>query len=96
MASFRCYFLDDKDHIRAAQVIDAKALGEAIEKGLALLRESPHQALEIWEGATKVFPVSQNGADGTAPLRCSLSFGIKVLRPLPELLPYVVPHSDKG
>ena len=58
MASFRCYFLDSDDHIRAAEVIEAKALGEAIEKGLAMLRQSRFEGLEIWEGATKVFPVS--------------------------------------
>ena len=58
MPTFRCYFLDDKDHIQSAEVIDAKALGEAVEKGLIWLRGSRHQSLEIWEGATKVFPVS--------------------------------------
>jgi hypothetical protein len=56
MLTFRCYFLDANNHIRAAEVIEAKALGEAIEKGLALLRASRHQSLEIWEGAVKVFP----------------------------------------
>jgi hypothetical protein len=58
MITFRCYFLDDKDHIQGAEVMDAKTIGEAIEKGLAILRQSRHQSLEIWEGATKVFPVS--------------------------------------
>src|ERR1700730_2077905 len=46
MLTFRCYFLDANNHIRAAEVIEAKALGEAIEKGLALLRASRHQSLE--------------------------------------------------
>jgi hypothetical protein len=58
MYTFRCYFLDANDHIKAAEVIEAKALGEAIERGLAALRESRHQSLEIWEGARKVFPTS--------------------------------------
>ena len=40
MPAFRCYLLDANDHIRAAEVIDAKALGDAIEKGLAMLRQS--------------------------------------------------------
>jgi hypothetical protein len=61
MPAFRCYFLE-KDHIRAAQVIDAKALGEAIEKGLALLRQSDYETLEIWEGATRVFPVLETAS----------------------------------
>ena len=64
MAALRCYFLDDEGHIRNAEVIEAEALGEAIEKGLALLRQSGHQSLEIWEGAKKVFPVgARNAAD---------------------------------
>jgi hypothetical protein len=58
MATFRCYHLDAKGHIQAVDVIDANALGEAIEKGLALLQGSRYPAIEIWEGATKVFPVS--------------------------------------
>ena len=57
-ATFRCYFLDTDNRIRAAEVIDAQGLGEAIEKGLAMLRQSPYPAIEIWEGAMKVFPVS--------------------------------------
>jgi hypothetical protein len=42
-------FLDDKDHIQSAEVINSKALGEAVEKGLILLHRSRHQSLEIWE-----------------------------------------------
>jgi len=62
MTIFRCYFLDDDDRIQAAEVIEAQGLGEAIEKGLALLRRSRYPAMEIWEGATKVFPVSAPSA----------------------------------
>ena len=62
MPVLRCYFLDDEGHIRNAEVIEAKALGEAVEKGLALLRQSGHQAIEIWEGAVKVFPASAGNA----------------------------------
>ena len=62
MPTFRCYFLDGDNHIWAAEIIDAPAPGEAIEKSLAMLRQSRHQAIEIWEGATKVFPVSARTA----------------------------------
>ena len=58
MPTFRCSSFDDKDHIQSAEVIDAKALGDAIEKGLILPRRSRNQSLEIWDGITKVFPVS--------------------------------------
>ena len=40
MPTFRCSSFDDKDHIQSAEVIDAKALGDAIEKGLILPRRS--------------------------------------------------------
>ena len=58
MATFRCYYLNADNHIQQVDMIEAKALGEAIEKGLAMLRQSPYPAIEIWDGATKVFPVS--------------------------------------
>jgi hypothetical protein len=58
MASFRCYFLDADDRIRASEDVDAKALGDAIEQGLAMLRRTPYQAVEIWQGTMKVFPAS--------------------------------------
>ena len=58
MAIFRCYYLNADNHIQQVEIIEAKALGEAIEKGLAMLRQSPYPAIEIWDGATKVFPVS--------------------------------------
>jgi hypothetical protein len=61
-ATFRCYFLDPDNRIQAAEIIDAKGLGEAIEKGLAMLRQSRYPAIEIWEGAMKVFPVSTERA----------------------------------
>jgi hypothetical protein len=62
MASFRCYFLDANDRIRAAEDIETEALGQAIEQGLAMLRRTPYQAVEIWEGTMKVFPASTAGA----------------------------------
>ena len=62
MASFRCYFLDADDRIRASEDIDANGLGQAIEQGLSMLRRTPYQAVEIWEGTMKVFPASTAGA----------------------------------
>ena len=50
-----CLFISTRAY---GQCLSGSVLGEAIEKGLAILRQSRHQSLEIWEGATKVFPVS--------------------------------------
>jgi hypothetical protein len=58
MATFRCYYLNADNHIQQVEIIEAKSLGDAIEKGLAMRRRSPYPAIEIWDGATKVFPVS--------------------------------------
>ena len=62
VATFRCYHLDANDHIQQVEIIDANALGEAIEKGLAMLRRSRYPAIEIWEGEMKGFPVSAPSA----------------------------------
>ncbi|HEY4473064.1 MAG TPA: hypothetical protein VGN21_17975 [Stellaceae bacterium] len=58
MAIFRCYFLDSDDRIRASKDIDAGALDQAVEQGLAMLRQTSYETIELWQGATKVFPVS--------------------------------------
>ena len=55
MPTFRCYFLDENDHIRAAEVFDAATRDEAIEKATASFERSQFQAIEIWDGATKVW-----------------------------------------
>jgi len=57
MPAYRCYFLDDGNHISAAEVIDADALNEAIDKALGMLKERPHhRAIELWEGNKRVYP----------------------------------------
>ena len=66
-ATFRSYFLDADNRIQAAEVVEAKALGQAVEKGIAMLRRSRYRAIEMWEGAIKVFPVSTPSADAADP-----------------------------
>lgn len=62
MHIFRCFFLDEADHIKAAEIIEAEAVGEAIEKVRAMLRERPqHRGVELWEGGRKFYR-----ADGPA------------------------------
>ena len=63
MHIYRCFFLDEDDHIKAAEIIEANAVSEAIDKACAMLRERPqHQAVEIWEGARKLYRA--NGSAG--------------------------------
>jgi hypothetical protein len=57
MSVYRCFFLNDEDHIRAGEVIEADALGEAIERALVMLRARPHcRAVELWDGARRRYP----------------------------------------
>ena len=45
------FFLGEDDHIKAAEIIEADVIGEAIHKALVMLRERPeHQTVELWEG----------------------------------------------
>ena len=56
MHIYRCFFLNEGDHIKAAEIIEAAAIGEAIDKARIMLRERPqHQSVEIWEGGRKLY-----------------------------------------
>ena len=57
MRLFRCYFLDERDHIAAEEDIEVETLSDAIELAVVMLQSrSQHRAVEIWEGGTKVYP----------------------------------------
>jgi hypothetical protein len=57
MHIYRCYFLDARNHIRAAESIEAETPGEAIDRSLALLREhSKDYSVELWQGEQRVYP----------------------------------------
>ena len=56
MHLYRCFFLNEGDHIRAAEIIEADAVGEAIGKARIMLRERPeHRTVEIWQGARRLY-----------------------------------------
>jgi hypothetical protein len=53
---YRCCFLSEDDHIKAAEVIEAEAVEEAIAKALVMLRERrEHRGVELWEGERKLY-----------------------------------------
>jgi len=57
MPSYRCYFLNDQDHIQAYESIEADALGEAVDRALAMLKARPqHRRVELWQGARRLYP----------------------------------------
>jgi hypothetical protein len=59
---FRCYFLDGKARIAAAETIDAATADSAVSLGLAMLMRRRQaegadlENIEIWLGARKVYP----------------------------------------
>jgi hypothetical protein len=56
MHIYRCFFMDEADHIKAAEIIEAGAIGEVIDKACAMLRERPqHRAIEVWQGGKRVY-----------------------------------------
>jgi len=59
MPSYRCYFIDRNDRFgEPPEIIEADARFEAIGTALAMLRARPHyQAIEVWEGARRVYPL---------------------------------------
>ena len=58
MHIFRCYFLNEGDHIQAVEEIEANALGEAIDRAQVMLKARPqHCSVELWEGTKRVYPV---------------------------------------
>ena len=56
MHTYRCFFLNEGGHIKAAEIIEADALGEVIDKACVMLRERPqHRTVEIWEGGRRLY-----------------------------------------
>ena len=56
MPSYRCYFLDEGDHISGTEIIDADALSAAVEKARAMLKELPnHRSVEVWQGENRLY-----------------------------------------
>ena len=56
MHIYRCFFLNEADHIKAVEIIESEAIGEAIEKLRAMLLKNPqHQKIEIWAGGRRLY-----------------------------------------
>jgi hypothetical protein len=57
MRVYRCYFLNERDRVLTYENIEARALDEAIDRALALLRQQPeHKRVEIWDGPNRLYP----------------------------------------
>ena len=59
MNVYRCYFLNAANRIEAAEDLDAETLSEAVERAQSMLQSRPqHRAIELWEGARRVYPTN--------------------------------------
>jgi hypothetical protein len=62
MPTFRCYFLDGDGHIKSRTEIEVDGLPQAIEQALKLLKEQPEgRAVEVWQGAQRLYPEGRSG-----------------------------------
>ena len=56
MRVYRCFFFDETDHIKTAEIIDADVLTDAIDFAQVMLKHRSYdRAVELWEGGRKVY-----------------------------------------
>ena len=61
MQDYRCYFLDDHDHILFPAEISAEDLDAAKRHAFGIVQERPEEhstiptSIEIWQGAIQLF-----------------------------------------
>lgn len=68
MATYRCYFLDRKEHIHGSADVEASVLEEAVDLGLEMLKAqySPKcEFIEIWQGDQRLYPTTGTECQGT-------------------------------
>jgi hypothetical protein len=56
MHIYRCFFLDDQQLIKGAEIIEAEALREAVSRALESFEARPqYSSVEIWFGANRIY-----------------------------------------
>jgi hypothetical protein len=87
MTAYRCFFLNRAGRIEKAEVVAAESDDDALLATLKLLeRQSRYAAIEVWEGARKVFPQAMDGADVERLKRALLSAGLLVFEGDPPVV----------
>jgi hypothetical protein len=56
MDTCRCFFMDEADHIKA-EIVEAAAIDEIIEKARAILQAQQYRAVEIWQGERRLYRI---------------------------------------
>ena len=68
MATYRCYFLDQNEHIHGRAEVEAGGLEEAVDRALEMLKAqySPKcEFIEIWQGEQRLYPPTEAEGHGT-------------------------------
>ena len=61
MATYRCYFLDQDEHIHGRADVEAGGLEEAVALGLEMLKAQYSlkcEFIEIWQGDQRLYPAT--------------------------------------
>ena len=68
MASYRCYFLDQSEHIHGSADVEAAGLEEAIDLALEMLKgqySRKCEFIEIWQGDQRLYPATGGETNGS-------------------------------
>jgi hypothetical protein len=60
MSSYRCYFVDETDHIAGVHFVECATDDLAQASADELLVHSVHPAMEVWDGARFVYVAKQH------------------------------------
>jgi hypothetical protein len=67
MPSYQCRVLDGDDHIYAVEQVECANASDAVERAEMILARGRHHAVEVWDGACKIFRMTKP-ATPTRPL----------------------------
>ena len=60
MSSYRCYFVDDTDHVAGVDFAECATDRVAQARADELLAHSVHPVMEVWDGARFVYAAKQH------------------------------------
>jgi hypothetical protein len=86
MSSYRCFFLDKAGHIKKAQIVEGECEEDALLAAMKLVEpRAGISAIELWQGARKVFPRTCDHADIEDVMRFLRAAGLAISEDPPAL-----------
>jgi hypothetical protein len=59
MPSYQCRVFDGDDHIYAVEQVECADASDAVERAEMLLARGRYHAVEVWDGACKIFRMTK-------------------------------------